>query len=340
MLYIEKHVQQGLTLAHFEGRAVFVRGALPGERVRAHVVKESRDHIFAIVTAVVEASPDRVAQDCSIYPECGGCSFRHTDYAYELKQKLTLLREWKHIAPLCDEAVLYAARPNQYRSRARLQVRGGLPGFYAYRQNAFLTLPVAGCRQLPWDPQQVRSLARERKDGELRLRLEGNEVVIDDSGHFSQANYLLSSSWLATIKSQSGEAGSAVELFCGSGLIGRSVLLPATMLTGYDVSQAAIREARRLSSWTYMVHDLYNRPIDLEADLILANPPRAGLKRKLTTAINGSRAKKIVYSSCNPATLNRDLGELRNWRPVSLFVFDFFPRTHHLELLVCLERKS
>ncbi|MBE7439731.1 MAG: hypothetical protein HS115_14840 [Spirochaetales bacterium] len=316
-----------------------MRGALPGERVTVQPVKETKDHIFVTTARVLEASPDRTAVDCAIFPGCGGCAFRHTSYAYELQTKLALLQEWKFIAPLCEKAILYAARPDRYRSRARLQIRGGLAGFFAYRQNAFLALPSEGCRQLPFSASSLQSLARKKQDGELLLRWHNQKTIIDRSDHFSQANYLLFPTWLDTIRRLIGNPSRAIELFCGSGIIGRSVLPASLHYTGYDLSPAAIREAKKHSQWKYMVHDLYSRPVELKSDLILANPPRAGLKKMLSGAIDRSDAHQLIYSSCNPATLNRDLGYLKQWEPVSLFVFDFFPRTHHLELLVCLQRK-
>ena len=74
-------------------------------------------------------------------------------------------------------------------------------------------------------------------------------------------------------------------------------------------------------------------PLALPADVVIVNPPRAGVDERVTAALAAAtpRPRAIVYVSCNPATLARDLARLPGWRVASLQSFDMFPQTAHVE---------
>jgi 23S rRNA (uracil1939-C5)-methyltransferase len=74
-------------------------------------------------------------------------------------------------------------------------------------------------------------------------------------------------------------------------------------------------------------------PATLPADAVLLNPPRAGIDAKVAEALEetSQRPRVIVYISCNPATLARDLSRLPSYRIESLVAFDMFPQTAHVE---------
>ena len=76
-----------------DGRAVFVPGALPGERVRAAIVRSAKRYCEARLVEVLEPSPDRRAPDCPHYGVCGGCQARHMTYAASLAQKRRRVRD-------------------------------------------------------------------------------------------------------------------------------------------------------------------------------------------------------------------------------------------------------
>ena len=80
----------------------------------------------------------------------------------------------------------------------------------------------------------------------------------------------------------------------------------------------------------------------LPADLVILNPPRVGLHERVTRALEAQqeRARTIVYVSCDPATLARDIGRLPSYRLVSLETFDMFPQTAHVETVCELEAKA
>lgn len=76
-----------------DGRAVFVPYALPGERVRVHLVEEKRGHAMAELIQVIEPSPDRITPRCRHFTTCGGCHYQHMSYARQLSTKDEILRD-------------------------------------------------------------------------------------------------------------------------------------------------------------------------------------------------------------------------------------------------------
>ena len=69
----------------------------------------------------------------------------------------------------------------------------------------------------------------------------------------------------------------------------------------------------------------------LPADVVLLNPPRAGVDERVTAALAAAPPRAVVYVSCNPATLARDVARLPGWRVGSTVAFDMFPQTAHVE---------
>lgn len=74
----------------------------------------------------------------------------------------------------------------------------------------------------------------------------------------------------------------------------------------------------------------------LPADVVVLNPPRAGVDARVTTALRERAPRAIVYVSCDPATLARDVARLEGWRVASVTCYDMFPQTAHVETVCTL----
>jgi tRNA/tmRNA/rRNA uracil-C5-methylase (TrmA/RlmC/RlmD family) len=75
-------------------------------------------------------------------------------------------------------------------------------------------------------------------------------------------------------------------------------------------------------------------------ELVIANPPRTGMDERVTRALEHVAPSRLVYISCDPATLARDLGRLPGFRLARIRAFDLFPQTAHVETVALLERAS
>ena len=84
---------EGQGVARVAGQAVFVNGALPGERCRIRILKAGKTAVYARIEELLTPSPHRIQPDCPCYGKCGGCDFRHVDYPEELRIKLERLND-------------------------------------------------------------------------------------------------------------------------------------------------------------------------------------------------------------------------------------------------------
>ncbi len=116
----------GRGVARHEGKAVFVDGALPGERVRTERTRRSRHHDEARTLEVLVPSPERVAPRCAHFGTCAGCTLQHLDPAAQIRAKeKSLLENLSRIGDVAPARVLapLVAEPWGYRRRGRLSVR-------------------------------------------------------------------------------------------------------------------------------------------------------------------------------------------------------------------------
>ena len=116
----------GRGVARIDGKAVFVAGALPGERVEIEITRRRRHLDEARLVAVLAASPDRVEPRCAHFGVCGGCSLQHLASDAQLAAKQTqLLEDLERIGRVRPAALLAPLRgpPFGYRRRARLGIR-------------------------------------------------------------------------------------------------------------------------------------------------------------------------------------------------------------------------
>ncbi|MBS0583511.1 MAG: 23S rRNA (uracil(1939)-C(5))-methyltransferase RlmD [Proteobacteria bacterium] len=116
----------GRGVAHIAGKAVFVAGALAGERVRLRDLRRHRHYDEAAVEEVLRASPDRIEPRCKHFGVCGGCVLQHLDPAAQIAAKQrVLLENFERIGKVQPSAILPALSdsPWGYRRKARLSAK-------------------------------------------------------------------------------------------------------------------------------------------------------------------------------------------------------------------------
>jgi len=132
------------------------------------------------------------------------------------------------------------------------------------------------------------------------------------------------------------------DLYCGVGGFALSLAGPGRRVTGVESSPEAIAAAARTAvpGTAFVAADATRWAIEQASapDLVVVNPPRRGLGDELAGWLEGSGVATVIYSSCNPDTLARDLLRMPSLRPAQARVFDMFPQTEHLEVMALLER--
>lgn len=137
------------------------------------------------------------------------------------------------------------------------------------------------------------------------------------------------------------------DLYCGVGGFALHVAAPGRAVTGVETSAEAVASARATADAAGLAARFVTGDVtalddaafaDAPPDLVIVNPPRRGLGPELSARLDASGVGAVVYSSCNPVTLARDLAAMPGLRPVRARLFDMFPHTTHAEVLTLLTR--
>ena len=171
---IDGFTHGGEGVARLEGKAVFVPGALPGERVRIQVTDDRARWARATLLEVVDASPDRVEPPCPYVPECGGCDLQHAHPEAQRALKTRVVREQlTRLGGVADPPVLpcRAVGPDTgYRAQARMHAADdGRLGFHRAGSNE--VVPIDRCLVLGPAAQTLRNQIGDATGAEeVRLR--------------------------------------------------------------------------------------------------------------------------------------------------------------------------
>lgn len=190
--------------------------------------------------------------------------------------------------------------------------------------------------------------------GHIEETLEDYRFIISPKSFF-QTNTHQAEALYKVTREFAGLTGSEVlyDLYCGTGSIGIFCSKGAKKVIGIEVVEDAIEDAKKNASLNNLQHCIFYSGDVAEIcndeffaqhgrpDVIITDPPRAGMHEKLVQQLLKMRAPKIVYVSCNPATQARDLQLLcTDYKVTRLQPVDMFPHTHHIENVALLELKG
>ncbi len=176
--------------------------------------------------------------------------------------------------------------------------------------------------------------------GPITLHL-GPRSFFQTNTDVATALYRQAADWTAA-----AQADRVVDLFCGVGGFALHCAGAAEEVVGVEISADAAAAARRSAAelggptrFEFHAGDSAGL-LDLagDPDLVIVNPPRRGIGSEICAWLVGSTARHLLYSSCNPASLARDLAELPSFTATHARLFDMFPQTPHHEVLVLLTR--
>lgn len=368
------------------GRVVFVRGALPEERVLARITEARRRFARGEVLEVLDPSPDRVPPPCPhVADGCGGCSWQHVtpEAQRRLKEGIVAdtLRRVGHVEGVPVSSVALPDRG--YRTSLRCLVVGG--GLAFRRFHGHDAVPVRSC--LVAHPLLDELFREGRFDGaeEVELRAgarTGERLVV---AHPTATDLVLppdvltvgtdeleagAAAWYheeaggrrwrvsalsffqvrpdgadvlaGLVAGAAGDATTAVDLYSGVGLFAGVLAERELEVVAVEGRAGAAADAR---------HNLAGLPVNLvegdvlawsptPADLVVADPSRAGLGERGVEVIAACDPRRVVVVACDPAALGRDAGLLvaRGFGLSEVTVVDLFPHTPHVEAVAVFDR--
>jgi 23S rRNA (uracil1939-C5)-methyltransferase len=182
-----------------------------------------------------------------------------------------------------------------------------------------------------WEPEKrPRQLVAERADPA--------EPVGRASASFSQVNERVADELRAYVLSLVAHHAprTVVDAYAGVGDTAAAIARSGALVTAIELDRDASRwSARVLPAGSRAICGLVEEllPTALPSDLVLLNPPRGGVEEAVTQALSAVARppRAVIYVSCNPATLARDVARLPAYRIRSLQLFDMFPQTAHVE---------
>jgi len=359
-----------------DGRVAFVPFAAPGDLLRVRIVESRARFARARILDLLEPGPARVDPVCPAFGSCGGCAWQHVDYAAQLDAKREILVEaLRRIGGLEPPVGPVLPSPSQYayRGRTRMRVAGGRVGYLRRRSHALCA--VSRCPVLvPALERRLGELAAHppAEEGEWELAIGSGEVraapiaagaagrihlevggrrVGVSAGVFAQSNALLLEELAARVAESAGGGSLAVELFAGAGFLTVGLAARFGRTVAVESDPDALRDLRanlaeagldRVEVVGERVERALPRLAGLGPDVLVLDPPRTGLPRGSARDLAAVRPERIVYLSCDPATLARDLAELSalGYGLRGVLGIDLFPQTPHLEALAALERAT
>ena len=335
----------GKGVGRFEGMACFVPGVIEGEKVRVKIAKVKSRMMEAWLLEVLEPSPYRIEAPCPVFLQCGGCSYQHIDYPHQLHVKETQLREaLRRLGGLIDPpvaAMIPSPEPYGYRNRIAVHVRDGKAGFFAEGSNR--VVPVSKCLiASPEVDAGFQDLLKERpRDGDYLI---GEKKRY---GGFRQVNNAVAEILKRTVREAvrpSDEvnpiSGLLVDAYCGAGFFAHELQSLFMKVIGIERSIASVAMASRQAAENeeYLAGDVELKLGEAlgagnsEETVLLLDPPSEGLAELATEAILNKAPARIVYVSCNPATLARDAKRLaERYRIIQVTPLDMFPQTAEIE---------
>ena len=334
----------GFCVARVEGRAVFVRHALPDERVRVRITEGTDGDRFwrADAIEVLEASADRVTPPCPYAgPDaCGGCDFQHVTLERQRALKADVVREQlRRLAGLevdvTVQAVLGDDKGLHWRTRQRyVELPDG--GLAMRKHRSHELVPIDECLiEAPIGPQyDVHGIDFEVAEGGFwQVHPGAPETLVD--------------AVLAVLAPQPGE--SALDLYSGVGLFAR-FLLDRVGDSGRVVAVEGDRRASRLTGTNAPgaeatsgdVAEVLAESYDDHFDLVVLDPPREGAKRAVVEQVVARTPRAVAYVACDPAALARDVAIFaeHGYELADLQAFDLFPMTHHVECVALLTKSG
>jgi 23S rRNA (uracil1939-C5)-methyltransferase len=338
----------GKGVARDEGKAVFIPFTIEGERITANIVREKKQFAEGELVELLAPSPNRVEPECPYFGRCGGCSYQHISYAHQLeiktKQVEQAMRRIGRLAEPPMQPMIPSPREYAYRNRITVHAEDNVVGFY--RRDVHELMDIERCPIAA--PEVNESLAKLRtgrvRDGHYTLRADSGPRV------FAQTNDAVADALAGLIADMLSSGGDLlIDAFCGAGFFSKRLSEKFKRVVGIDWDRFAIAAAQENASPNekYISGDVGTElrwlleANDPAATTLIVDPPATGLSPENRRAILDSPAQTMIYVSCNPPTLARDIAELqRKFSVISITPLDMFPQTAEIEVVAHLRLRD
>jgi len=323
------------------------------------------------VIEVIEPAPDRITPRCPHFgfdsTACGGCQWQHIAYAAQLRYKTAIVREQLQRLGRIPDPPVRDIIPSpaiwQYRNHVQFHAAAdGRLGFQAARSHRVVAIDechVIEPALIEWmessqraaDPTDRRSVrfgnTTDRLRGATTFRIRDATLRVSAESFF-QVNTALIETLIDQVLTTCDPrpTDTILDAYCGVGLFSRFLAPRADRVVGVESGASAVRDFRenlagcdRVEMRQGLVEKVLPQ-LALRVHAAVLDPPRAGCGPRVIAAVVARQIDRVVYVSCDPATLARDLRQLIDggYNLLEAQPIDLFPHTYHIETVVLLQR--
>lgn len=347
---------------------VFVPFVITGELVEVEITEVKKNFARGRPVHVVKPSPERVEPLCRYFGKCGGCQYQHIRYEAQLQikrnQVTELLKRLGGFADLVVEPVVPCPKPYGYRNRVMVRSQWNKPekklniGFV--RWDCGLVEDIEECKiaepSINEQLKHVRANPPPRGGLKVVLRIapDGWDVPPDS---FFQNNFHLLPVLVAVVrqKLEAARTRFLVDVYSGVGFFAIELAGAVERFVGIEIDQRAVKAARKNAAQRNIANgsfvcgaaetllNSYLAEFTPEATTVIIDPPRKGCLPETIKALRQAGPAQIIYVSCNPATMARDLEALCAdglFEPVRVTPLDMFPQTQHVECVADIRLRA
>lgn len=340
-------------------KVLFLPKTLPGEEGIASILAQKKGVLFGWPEEISVKAPNRITPECPHFNECPSCHFLHTDYESELEYKSLAFDQIFRGLPLPRPDIIRAPRRLGYRNRVQLHYDT------KKRQLGLLSLSLKRIVEIPHCkialPEISRTIAelyenqkwiqlvpRGRTQGHVEIYLRDKDIQITwdrpyaDGGFtqvFQEMNDILKDRIIKIFRER--PVGDLLDLFGGGGNLSEELKFQRrrcvdfySVPKGEDFISLDLYSSKALGNLKKRLQEE-----SLNIKTLILDPPRAGFK-ELSLWLDTLKPETVLYVSCAPHTLSRDLRPISNYEIIESYLLDFFPSTFHFETMLLLKRKG
>ncbi len=366
-LTIEDIAFGGEGVARVHDFVVFVPFVAVGEVVEAEVTELKKRFARAKLLRFLVRSAERVDPLCPHFGQCGGCQYQHLAYPVQLrlkhKQIVNLFERIGRCARGLITSMVPCPQPYGYRNRIMIRSQWDKAeqrlkiGFL--RRDSGLLVDLDECKiaepALNERIKYVRTHPPSRGGIKVVLRIPPNGWEVPPDSFF-QNNFFLLPKLLEAVRERlrAGGARHLLDVYCGVGFFSIELADLVESFVGLELDRLAVQAARRNASARALTNGEFVAaaaeamlPTLLlrftpQTTTVLLDPPRKGCHAGMLQALRRAQPAQIIYVSCNPATMARDLNVLCAsgvFELAQVIPLDMFPHTQHVECVADIRYK-
>jgi len=356
------HFGRGIT--RVDGKIVFVNGALPGELVELDIIQNKKNYMLANIKSIKNETLNRVKVECPYYGECGGCDLLHLAYDSQLEYKKDKVRNiFSKYAGINIEPNIISSPEKGYRNK--VVFHKGNKGYGFYKKNSHDIVYIDKCLLLDDRLKELHNC--NSLENEVAFRVCDNEVIsnifekseslktINDLtfklniNSFFQVNDYICSRLFDIVSGFVSNDDEVLDLYAGVGTLSMVASINAKKVYSIEINEYASKNAienvklNNKDNVEVINGDVPKilKNFDNSFNTVIVDPPRSGLDEFTRNYLLEKIPNKILYVSCDPLTLARDINILKEkYNIENITLLDMFPNTYHVETVVFLIKKN